>query len=50
MMMCRRSGLSRAVSGCYNTPEMGSTAGVPLPAVVDETLRAYVAGLRQRFG
>jgi predicted nucleotidyltransferase len=29
---------------------MGSTAGVPLPAAVDETLRTFVAGLRRQFG
>ena len=34
----------------YNTRGMASVAGVRLPAVVDETLRAYVAAVRQRFG
>ena len=34
----------------YNTPDMGTVAAVRLPAVVDETLRAYVTGLRRRFG
>ena len=34
----------------YNTRDMGTEAGLRLPAVVDETLRAFVTGLRQRFG
>jgi len=34
----------------YNTRDMGTEAGLRLPAVVDETLRASVAGLRRRFG
>ena len=34
----------------YNTRDMGTVAAVRLPAVVDETLRAYVTGLRRRFG
>jgi predicted nucleotidyltransferase len=35
---------------CYKTRDMGTEAGMRLPAVVDETLRAFVSGLRQRFG
>ena len=34
----------------YNTRDMGTAAGVELPAVVDETLRAFVTALRRRFG
>ena len=34
----------------YNTRDMGTVAAVRLPAVVDETLRAFVRGLHSTFG
>ncbi len=34
----------------YNAAGMRSVARVRLPAVVEETLQAFVTGLRQRFG
>jgi uncharacterized protein len=41
---------AQGVRRWYNAREMGLEAGLQLPAVVDETLRAYVTGLRRRFG
>jgi predicted nucleotidyltransferase len=35
---------------CYTALMEGSPAGVRLPAIVEMTLHAFVAGVRERFG